>query len=274
MTVKFKGKLFIILAFVLISFNAQSQLFQKIIDRANRALNDKVNSMADKLINKSLNTIENKINGNFVVVTKKINTKGNNNNTNYPKKSSIQNTNKDKSELITEDEKDYNIVTTQLNEKFPSFYKSYQELLSNSNKIKDVLFIVRDKHEWSSTIIDGNIYFDLYYFDETKKDFSEGAKTWELLYQISNLENSNSTNSNTPFEKIYTNFSYALTKSKEYAEAGDCLTLTHAVTIWKTKPFTPQNSAVANQKDRARNKLITEELFNTCEKIYKTKCSK
>jgi hypothetical protein len=259
MSSKFKCHFFT-LSFLLLSLNGFSQgLFQILLDKANKALNEKINSISNKVINASINGLENKINGKFTVVSNRINQS---NATNRIVNNTTTKQVDDNSEIIEK----------QLKDKYPSFYKAYKDVISNNSNVKEVLFIVMDTHEWTSRVIDDKIYIDVYAFDERKKGFSEGAKIWELLYQVSYLNTINNSTLPNTFDKINANFIYALTKSKEYAENGDCTSLKHAVTVWKFKNFVGPNSI--NYREKSRNSLIKEDLFKQCESLYLTKCGK
>jgi hypothetical protein len=274
MLFKYKHHFFII-PFLLLSVSSFSQgLFQSLLDKANRALNEKINSISDKVINASVNGLENKINGKFTVVSNRINLSNatsriTNNQTTPVSKNNNSNLNNTSARQLDDNTE---IIEKQLKDKYPSFYNAYKDVISNNSNVKEVLFIVRDTHEWSSSVIDDKIYFDLFAFDDTKKDFSEGAKIWELLFQVSYLITKNNSTLPTLYDKTNANFTYALTKSKEYAEKGDCTSLKHAVTVWKFKKFNSSNSN--NFKEESRNSLIQEDLFKNCESVYLTKCGK
>ncbi len=274
MSIKLKFH-FITIPLLLISINGVSQgLLQSIVNKATKVLNNKINSISDKAINASVNALENKINDKFTVVSNRINKSNatpriannqaapvNKNNNSY-----LNNT----SDKQFDDNSE--IIETHLKDKYPSFYNAYKDVITNNTNIKEIIFIVKEKHEWSSQTIDDKIVFDLFAFDETKKGFSEGAKIWELLFQVSTLDTKNNSTFPSIYDKINANFTYALKKSKEYAANGDCNALEHAVSVWKVKKFNGPNSN--NYRDQVRNKLIQEDLFKNCESFYLTKCGK
>jgi hypothetical protein len=205
-----------------LSSDTNAQFFKSLLS----GIKEQVKARAEKTFNEVKKEVSNKVKGavndllddetnqlnNFVSVS---NTKNSDELIQNKSKRNKQSPSKKHSNLI--EPKD---IDSAFKNEYPEFYKAYDEIKTNDSQVKEIIFGYPKEHKWicKSVSKSGVIYFDLYYFENSK--ISERRAIFDL-YQMSgyihHFNNESNKNKDKIERELYV-YTYALEELIKYSK--------------------------------------------------------
>lgn len=154
---------------------------------------------------------------------------------------------------------------------FPKFYKLFHQLLENEPLLKQVSFINKKGKGPGFANPNGTVTLDLDYFINKKPRFDDNRLIVILYHEVGHLHYYNKTerSKRNPEDSEKAAFEYSLLKTKEMAEAKDCLPLKTGLRFMLLRS---QSNETSDPHVRALKRMVNEPMYAEYVAYQKENC--